>query len=64
MCCLSSGSTRARARSIDKFRKQLEGADDDVYQLSAELLYVQEFFTSLAGPEKKIENVDNKNGKR
>lgn len=42
---------------LDKFRKQLEGADDDVFQLSAELLYVQQFFTSLAGPDKKIENV-------
>jgi 5-methylcytosine-specific restriction enzyme B len=42
---------------LDKFRKQLEGADDDVYQLAAELLYVQQFFTSLSGQEKKIENV-------
>lgn len=42
---------------LEKFRKQLEGADDDVYQLAAELLYVQQFFTSLAGQEKKVENV-------
>lgn len=42
---------------LEKFRKQLEGADDNVYQLSAELLYVQQFFTSLAGPDKKIQNV-------
>jgi 5-methylcytosine-specific restriction enzyme B len=42
---------------LEKFRKQLEGADDDTYQLAAELLYVQQFFTSLTGPEKKIENV-------
>ncbi len=42
---------------LEKFRKQLDGADDDVFQLSAELLYVQQFFTSLSGPDKKIENV-------
>jgi 5-methylcytosine-specific restriction protein B len=42
---------------LEKFRKQLEGADDDVFQLAGELLYVQQFFTSLTGPEKKIENV-------
>jgi 5-methylcytosine-specific restriction protein B len=42
---------------LGKFRKQLEGADDDVLQLAAELLYVQQFFTSLTGADKKIENV-------
>jgi len=42
---------------LEKFRKQLEGADDETYQLAAELLYVQQFFTSLAGQDKKIENV-------
>lgn len=42
---------------LDKFRKQLEGADDGVYQLAAELLYVQQFFTSLTGPDKKLDNV-------
>src|SRR4051794_21871961 len=42
---------------LEKFRKQLEGADDDVFQLAAELLYVQQFFTSLTGPEKKLDNV-------
>lgn len=42
---------------LSKFRKQLDGADDDVLQLAAELLYVQQFFTSLAGTDKKIENV-------
>jgi hypothetical protein len=42
---------------LEKFHKQLEAADDDLYQLAAELLYVQQFFTSLTGPEKKIENV-------
>lgn len=42
---------------LEKFRKQLEGADDGVYQLAAELLYVQQFFTSLTGAEKKLENV-------
>lgn len=43
---------------LGKFQKQLEGADDDVYQLAAELLYVQQFFTSLTGPDKKLENVE------
>jgi 5-methylcytosine-specific restriction enzyme B len=42
---------------LEKFRKQLEGADDDVLQLSAELLYAQQFFTTLTGGDKKIENV-------
>lgn len=42
---------------LEKFRNQLDGADDDVYQLAAELLYVQQFFTSLAGQDRKIENV-------
>lgn len=42
---------------LEKFRKQLEGADDDIYQLAGELLYVQQFFTSLTGQDKKIENV-------
>lgn len=42
---------------LEKFHKQLEEADDDVFQLAAELLYVQQFFTSLTGPNKKIENV-------
>ena len=42
---------------LEKFRNQLDGADDDVYQLAAELLYVQQFFTSLARQDRKIENV-------
>lgn len=42
---------------LAKFRTQLEGADDDVLQLAAELLYVQQFFTSLTGPTRKLENV-------
>lgn len=42
---------------LEKFRKQLEGADDDGFQLAAELLYVQQFFTSLAGQDRKLENV-------
>jgi 5-methylcytosine-specific restriction protein B len=42
---------------LEKFRKQLEGGDDDVFQLAAELLYVQQFFTSQTGPAKNIENV-------
>src|SRR5690348_3406315 len=43
---------------LEKLRKQLQGAADDVIQLAAELLYVQQFFTSLTGPDKKIENVE------
>lgn len=43
---------------IEKWKKQLEGAGDDCLQLAAELLYVQQFFTSITGPEKKIENVN------
>ncbi len=39
---------------LEKFRRQLEGADDKVFQFAGELLYVQQFFTSLAGPEKKL----------
>jgi hypothetical protein len=42
---------------FEKLRKQLEGANDDTLQLAAELLYVQQFFTSVTGPERKIENV-------
>jgi 5-methylcytosine-specific restriction enzyme B len=42
---------------LQKFRKQLEDADDDAFQLAAELLYVQQFFTSLTGPDKKLDNV-------
>ncbi len=37
---------------LEKFRRQLEGADDEVFQFAGELLYVQQFFTSLAGPER------------
>jgi hypothetical protein len=42
---------------LEKWQKQLAGADDDIFQLAAELLYVQQFFTSVTGPEKKLENV-------
>ena len=42
---------------LEKWRKQLEGANDDIFQLAAELLYVQQLFTSVTGPEKKLENV-------
>jgi hypothetical protein len=42
---------------LEKLRTQMEGADDEVFQLAAELLYVQQFFTSLTGAEKKIETV-------
>jgi 5-methylcytosine-specific restriction protein B len=43
---------------LEKWRKQLEEADDDVLQLAAEVLYVQQFFTTVTGPEKKLENVN------
>ena len=42
---------------LEKLRNQLREADDDVIQLSAELVYTQQYFTTLTGPEKKIENV-------
>ena len=42
---------------FEKLRKQLEGANDDILQLAAELLYVQQLFTSVTGPETKLENV-------
>jgi hypothetical protein len=42
---------------LEKWKKQLEGANDDILQLAAELLYVQQFFTTVTGPEKKLENV-------
>ena len=43
---------------FEKSRKQLDDANDDILQLAAELLYVQQFFTSLTGPEKKLDNVN------
>src|SRR6516225_8081398 len=42
---------------LEKWKKQLEGANDDILQLAAELLYIQQFFTTVTGPEKKLENV-------
>src|SRR5260370_6192363 len=42
---------------LEKFRKQLQEANDDVLQLAAELLYVQQFFTTVTCPAKTIENV-------
>src|SRR5262249_44698408 len=42
---------------LEKWQAQLAGADDDIYQLAAELLYVQQFFTSVTGPEKQLEIV-------
>lgn len=42
---------------FEKWRKQLDRADDDVFLLAAEMLYVQQFMTSLSGPEKKLDNV-------
>jgi hypothetical protein len=42
---------------LAKLRRQLADADDDLFQFAAELLYVQQFFTTRAGAEKKLENV-------
>ncbi|MEQ8850163.1 MAG: AAA family ATPase [Phycisphaerales bacterium] len=42
---------------LSKYQHQLDGADDDTVQLAAELLYVQQIFTTLTGPKKKIANV-------
>lgn len=40
-----------------KLKNQLSGASDDLIQLAAELLYIQQFFTAQAGAEKKVANV-------
>lgn len=42
---------------FDKYRHQLDGGDDDTIQLAAELVYVQQIFTTVTGPKKKIANV-------
>lgn len=42
---------------LEKFKTQLQGAGDDILQLAAELLYVQQFFTAATKADKKIENV-------
>jgi MoxR-like ATPase len=42
---------------LEKWKKQLEGAGDEILLLAAEMLYVQQFFTTVTGPDKKIENV-------
>ncbi|MBX3323867.1 MAG: AAA family ATPase [Phycisphaeraceae bacterium] len=42
---------------LNKYRHQLDGADDDTMQLAAELMYVQQIFTTQTGAPKKIENV-------
>ncbi|MBX3497554.1 MAG: AAA family ATPase [Parvibaculum sp.] len=42
---------------LDKYRHQLDGGDDDTIQLAAELVYVQQIFTTVTGPKKKIANV-------
>lgn len=42
---------------FEKWRQQLDRADDDVLLLAAEMLYVQQFMTSLSGAEKKLDNV-------
>ncbi len=40
-----------------KYRRQFDSASDDELQLAAELLYAQQFFTTVTGQEKKLENV-------
>lgn len=42
---------------LSKYQHQLDGADDDAIQLAAELVYVQQIFTTVTGPKKKIANV-------
>ncbi|MCA9293206.1 MAG: AAA family ATPase [Phycisphaerales bacterium] len=42
---------------LEKFRDQLAGGGDDLIQLGAEMLYVQQFFTTITGQAKKIDNV-------
>jgi hypothetical protein len=42
---------------LSKLQRQLTGSNDDVIQLAAELLFVQQLFTTVTGPSKKIENV-------
>jgi 5-methylcytosine-specific restriction protein B len=42
---------------LEKFRKPLDGGEEADYQLAGELLYVQQFFTSMTGPDRKIEKV-------
>lgn len=42
---------------FEKLRAQIGTAGEDVLQLAAELLYVQQFFTTLTGLEKKTLNV-------
>ena len=37
------GFDEGEGSCLQKFRTQLNGADDDIYQLAAELLYVQQF---------------------
>lgn len=47
----------SKGNFLEKFRRQLESGDDELFQLAAELLYVQQFFTSRTGGEKKLEMV-------
>lgn len=42
---------------LEKYRGQLNEANDEVIQLAAELLYVQQLFTTLTGADKKLQNV-------
>ncbi len=42
---------------LEKLKRQLREADDDVKQLAAELVYTQQYFTTLTGSDKKIQNV-------
>jgi hypothetical protein len=43
---------------LEKYETQLRGAEPDVTQFAAELLYVQQFFTSLTKADKKLRNVE------
>jgi len=42
---------------LSKYQHQLDGAEDDTIQLAAEMVYVQQIFTTITGSKKKIDNV-------
>jgi 5-methylcytosine-specific restriction protein B len=41
---------------FEKYRGQLSEAEDDILQLGAEMLYIQQLFTKSTGSKRKIEN--------
>ncbi|WP_372921759.1 McrB family protein [Roseovarius sp.] len=45
------------ASFLEKYKRQVGDQPKPVIRLAAELLFTQQFFTSLSGPKKKIENV-------